>query len=513
MRVAITEAVIADLRREAGARVRDVWDTTVRGLVLRILPSGRASWFVRAWTTGGRRTSIKIGEHPALKAADARRLALVQLGAVQQGRDPVGERRTAREARQGAAAAITVETALTGWQRARTAAAERPWSRSYAYRIESALRTHIPKRIRTQPLREVRREAWTRLLAGVAQETPGAGAFLYTVVSSFLGYAEAMGWIEGHPLPRRGRALIAPHVAPRTRVLDDHEWLAVWHAAEREPPKLRAFMRLLLLTAARVSEVADIGVGEVAADGTIWVIPASRTKNGHEHVVPLDGLARRELRLVWPQETGRFGDGWMLLGRSPNHGFVGNGKLLRRLFQTSGTAGWTWHDLRRTARTGMTYLGVPEADAEAALNHLTARSRMVATYDHAGPSASAITAIRAWQGYVAEVVEGRRPPDDAEARYREGLPEELRYRTKPEFTPRQKATPGSGPRLVAQQSGQPDRSTPSSTAADKEPGRNEDSGRAMRQSGLAARAVETSLGEDFCGLAGGVRKCRASLGS
>ena len=72
----------------------------------------------------------------------------------------------------------------------------------------------------------------------------------------------------------------------------------MWQAAEREPPKLRVFMRLLLLTATRVSEAADISVGEVVADGTIWVIPASRTKNGREHVVPLDDFAQRELRLV-----------------------------------------------------------------------------------------------------------------------------------------------------------------------------------------------------------------------
>jgi integrase len=430
VRAVISEAVIADLHRESSTVVRDVWDTTVRGLVLRILPSGRASWFVRAWTAAGQRTSIKIGEHPALKAADARKLALVQLGAIQQGRDPNGEHRTAREAHRTAAAAITVEKALADWQQARTGATGRPWSRSYIYRIESALRTHIPKRIRTQPLREVQRETWTRLLAGVAQATPGAGAFLYTIVSSFLSYAEIMGWIESHPLPRRGRTLIAPHVAPRTRVLGDHEWLAVWQAAEREPPKLRVFMRLLLLTATRVSETADISVGEMVADGTIWVIPASRTKNGREHVVPLNDLAQRELRLVWPQDTGKFGGAWMLLGRSPGHGFVGNGKLLRRLFQTSHTKDWTWHDLRRTARTSMTYLGISEADAEAALNHLMAKSKLVNTYDQSGPSASAITAIRAWQSYMAEVVEGHRPPGDAEARYREALPEELRYRAK-----------------------------------------------------------------------------------
>lgn len=442
MRVTITEAVITDLQRETRSRVLDVWDDTVRGLVLRLLPSGRTTWSVRAITADGRRTSIKLGEHPALRVVDARRQALVQLGAVQQGRDPVGERRAARDARRAASAAMTVEQALADWQRARIYTVENPWSRTYASRVASALRVHVPKRLRDQPLRDVRRETWTGLLSRLAAEKPGAGAFLYTVISSWLGYAEAMGWIETHPLPRQGRKLIAPHVAPRTRTLDDHEWLAVWKAAEREPPKLRAFTRLLILTACRVSEVADIAVGEVVADGTIWVIPAERVKNSREHIVPLGALAQVELKLVWPRETGEIGAAWMMLGRSPMQGFTGNGKLIKRLIETSGVQHWTWHDLRRTARTGMTYLHVPEPDAEAALNHITSKGKLVATYDLSGPSASGIGALRVWQGYVADVVEGRRPPGDAEANYRAALPEHLRYRSKPKIEVRKKARPG-----------------------------------------------------------------------
>ena len=439
MRVAITEGIIvAELRREDRTTVVDIWDTTVRGLVLRVLPSGRATWAVRAWTVDGKRTSIKMGEHPALRITEARRQALIHLGAVQQGQDPVGDRRATRAARRAMTAAITVEKALTDWQVARRSS----WSRSYISRLESALRVHVPKTLRGQPLPEVRRDTWTGLLAAVAKEKPGSGAFLYTVISSFLGYSEAVGWIETHPLPRRGRSIIAPHVPARTRVLNDAEWLAVWRAAEREPPRLRVFTRLLILTACRVSEVADVCVGEIVADGAIWVIPGERVKNSRAHVVPLEGLAQHEVRLIRPQETGSLGDAWMLLGRSPMQGFTGNGKLIRRLFQTSATSGWTWHDLRRTARTGMTYLGVSEAAAEAGLNHVTGKGKLVAIYDQSGPAGSGIGALRVWQAYVADVVEGRRPPGDAEAVYRDALPEELRYRSRPRVELKSEAKPG-----------------------------------------------------------------------
>lgn len=290
---------------------------------------------------------------------------------------------------------------------------------------------------------EPTREAWTRTINMVTRTKPGAAAFLFTSISAFLAYAETMGWIEQHPLPRNGRSLIAPHVPARTRVLEDHEWVAVWKAAEREPVKLRAFTRLLILSACRVSEVADIGIHEITDDMTTWIIPAVRTKNQREHLVPLCDLARHELRLVWPGDADAARDERrMLLGRFGGSGFSGRGKLIARLQIASGTADWTWHDLRRTARTTMTYLHVPEADAEAALNHVSGRGKLVGIYDRSGPPPAALAALRAWQGYVADVLAGRRDPGDAEAVYRAALPEELRIRSRPIFVPRSKAKPG-----------------------------------------------------------------------
>jgi integrase len=376
---------------------------------------------------------------------------MAQIAAVQKGRDPVTERRAARQARRDAAVALTVGMALERWQEARSTATDRPWSPRYVRAVASAVGVHVPATLRAMALREVTREAWTRTISMVTRTKPGAAAFLFTSISSFLAYAETMGWIDQHPLPRNGRSLIAPHVPARTRVLEDHEWVAVWKAAEREPVKLRAFTRLLILSACRVSEVADIGIHEITDDMAMWIIPAVRTKNQREHLVPICDLARHELRLVWPSDADAARDERrMLLGRFAGSGFSGRGKLIARLQVASGTADWTWHDLRRTARTTMTYLGVAEDAAEAALNHVSGRGKLVGIYDRSGPPPAALAALRAWQGYVADVLAGRRDPGDAEAQYRAALPEELRVRSRPTFTPRSKAKPGRARKVAAQ---------------------------------------------------------------
>src|SRR5215207_4338995 len=108
-------------------------------------------------------------------------------------------------------------------------------------------------------------------------------SLLYRCASAFLGHAEAHGWVAASPLPRKGLAAIAAPLAARERVLTDEELRAVWCASEGLNPRPRAFVRLLILTAAREMEVADIAAGEVDRAAGRWRIPSTRTKNGLPH--------------------------------------------------------------------------------------------------------------------------------------------------------------------------------------------------------------------------------------
>ncbi|MGG5817585.1 hypothetical protein [Falsiroseomonas sp. HW251] len=180
----------------------------------------------------------------------------------------------------------------------------------------------VPK-LGDRVLAETTREDWTRLIAGwraaaarpkakpkpgekgksgaPGRDGAGAAAFLYRMVSAFLNFAEMQGWIPAPLLPRKGAGVIAPPLAARARALSEAE--LVWRAADREPPKLSAFVRLLILTGAREAEVADIAAGELDLGDGRWAIPGHRTKNGIGYVLPLSPLALVELRAVWPNET------------------------------------------------------------------------------------------------------------------------------------------------------------------------------------------------------------------
>jgi integrase len=181
--------------------------------------------------------------------------------------------------------------------------------------------------------------------------------------------------------------------------LTDSELRLVWFAADREAPKARAFIRLLTLTAAREAEVAGVTVGEINLAAARWVIPAARAKNRQALTVPLCGLALAELRAVWP--TAPKDSTWHLLGKSGTAPFSGFSNVKERLDAATDLEPWRLHDLRRTARTGMTRLGVPRDHAEAAINHISGRSALERTYDRHGYADEVIAALERWQTHVA----------------------------------------------------------------------------------------------------------------
>ena len=156
---------------------------------------------------------------------------------------------------------------------------------------------------------------------------------------------------------------------PRDRALKDHEIKAVWAAWAEQAYPYGPLQQLLLLLGQRRSEVAEMLWSEVDFDKREWTIPASRSKSKREHIVPLPDAAVEIL-----ESLPRFTDGdfvFTTTGRRPVNDFskakIRTDQILHD--QDSPIKNWRVHDLRRTCRTGMARLGVPEIVSERVLNH------------------------------------------------------------------------------------------------------------------------------------------------
>ncbi len=395
MKAALSDAWLRAVKPPTAGRI-EVRDSRQPGLVVRF-STGIVSFAARGRRPDGREARITLGEWPTLSLAQARveaRAALVNLA---RGGDPVAERRALRLARHARESEPNVAVRLAEWQ----AAHEQRWSPRYAAEVRRICQRQIIPVLGTTVLREASREAWTKCIGAVAKQTPGQGGFLFRTCASFLAHAEAHGWIDTHPLPRRGANRIAPNVASRSRVLSDTELLKVWHAADALSARALAFVHLLVMTGCRASEAAGIAVGEIDLDAGLWRLPPERTKNGKPHTMPVPAAMLEELQGLVPDGAdGRY----RLLGAVPGGALSGFSKLKRQLDERSGVTSWRFHDLRRVTRSGLSALGIANDVAELCLNHTLPGGALRSIYDRHDYGPQVLEALRRWQAWVAELL-------------------------------------------------------------------------------------------------------------
>src|SRR5206468_3244420 len=87
----------------------------------------------------------------------------------------------------------------------------------------------------------------------------------------------------------------------RDRVLSLSEMDAVWRAACGLPYPFGTFMRLLILTGQRRSEVAKMRWEQVDLEAGTWTLAQKDTKSKREHIVPLSTPSLSILRSLNPQ--------------------------------------------------------------------------------------------------------------------------------------------------------------------------------------------------------------------
>jgi integrase len=362
-------------------------------------------------------------ETPEVTLAQARKWTRDQRAAVRLGANPAAQQRAARAARQVSETIDTrptVAARLAEWQ----ANQPKPWKPRYYSEVARVVERIINPTLGSRALADVARGEWVQLISNVrtkgtpngrrvagtgttiSRPSPAQATMTYTVASSFLTYAENVGWIEQNPLPRKGKALVAPDVAPRQRTLNDTEIIAVWRASANYLPKTRAFIRLLVLSGARESEVAGIAVGELNNECAIWRIPGDRAKNRNPIAIPLCELAQTEIATVWPGAA--VGASYRLLGTVAGGALSGFSKLKARLdrdLQAQGhqLAPWRWHDLRRSIRSTLSRLGTDPRIAERALNHISG-TKLERTYDTHSYTQEISAALRAWQAHVTALL-------------------------------------------------------------------------------------------------------------
>lgn len=158
----------------------------------------------------------------------------------------------------------------------------------------------------------------------------------------------------------------------RERVLSNVEIWKFWRWLERGScgKVYRNALCFALVTGQRSKELRGFKCSHVDWETGFWNIGGARVKNKKFHRVALNGLALDILREQGCNKERKL-DGYVFPGQA-SEGGIGARYLARILFtkiDEVGAAPFTPHDLRRTAATLITSLGLPPFYASLMLNH------------------------------------------------------------------------------------------------------------------------------------------------
>ena len=386
---------------------REIPDPALTGLYLVVQPSGAKSWAVR-YRYAGKPKKLTLGKWPIMGVAGARAAASEAIEAVERGDDPSAAKKSAKAAR--------IEAQLSERDKIKTLIEQ------YAKRHLSGLKSgatvrrelerHVVAAWGERDIQDITRRDVIDLLDRIADSGRVVSANrVRSYIGTFFNWAVDRDIISASPA--QGVKPVAKEKA-RDRVLSDDEIRWFWRACDELGFPWGPFGKTLLLTAQRLGEVAGIADAEI--EGDTWHLSGDRTKNGRPHTVPLSDTVRSVLAAVERVE-GRAGLIYTTTGRSPLSGFhKGRNHIAEHMAElASEEAGepvelerWTFHDLRRTAATGMARLGIPVRVTEAVLNHVSGTGGgIVAVYQRHDYADEKRAALDAWARLVADLVEGK----------------------------------------------------------------------------------------------------------
>ena len=271
--------------------------------------------------------------------------------------------------------------------------------------LQQMLRKHLLPQLAGRPLTDIRRRDMVTVVETTALSGVSNGHHVFANSRAFFNWCCSKDWIDNSPCDRLSAARLLGPPGIRQRVLADEELMRIWKAAGllASFSPFGTIVRLLILTAQRRGEVARMRWDELSGlddpARSLWTIDATRYKTAVTHRIPLSAAAVAELQRLERREGGELVfPSRRLASTRPFSGF---GKLKERLDGLSGVEDWCFHDLRRTARTGMASLGVPENVAELCLGH--GRKGMSRVYNQHRYEGEMREAFEQWSAKVASL--------------------------------------------------------------------------------------------------------------
>ena len=315
------------------------------------------AWFIR-YQANGKRHMMNLGQYPDMSLKDARIMAEKRLFEVKERADLTEVQRN--DIDSATMTDLWVEYLKTRSRRKKKADSTLDEEyREWEEWIEPALGS--------MKVTDAGRPVVVALLNSIAEDAPIMANRNHILLNKMYDVALDLDWVRQHPMYSVKEA--GGLEDSRSRVLSDDEIRTLWPALDELSSNSRDILRLILLTAQRPEKVMSMRWEDLDIDECLWTQQPNKARI--TNLVPLsrqamDLLLRRRNNSEWVFPDRRY------KGRKSS--YTRHTKQARqKATKFSGVTNWRSHDLRRTAQTIMSRLGIKSHIVERCLNHTVDR--------------------------------------------------------------------------------------------------------------------------------------------
>ncbi len=372
------------------------------GLSIRITPLGLIVFQYR-YRYAGKARRMTLGSYDEISLKEARDMVQEAKRVLAEGKDPITVKSMTLEEIAGAA---SVKDCLSYW----TASAQAQRLVKLQY-WERAFERHVIPYVGDMIVDEMQISHWQPVFKRM--RTNGAETFAGIMLSKLkqvFSYCLRTEKIRVNPIAALRISDVGKPVGVVKRYFSDDEIGAFWLALEgsRIVHQNKIFIKLLLLTGCRGVELRKAKKGEFDVKNRTWRVPAENSKTRQPFVRGLSGDAAKlieEAMSLYPNISQLFPPAIVQGDRPMSAGVLLN--MAEQLRNEMGVHDWAMHDLRRTAKTKMSELGIEPHVSEKVLGHKL--GGVLAVYDQHSYLKEQQNALDIWAAHVASCVSSMRP--------------------------------------------------------------------------------------------------------
>ena len=342
--------------------------TGVKGLALRVTPTGKKSFVYRYWRHG-KAKRYTIGSYPSISLKKAREKAESLYESVNDGNDPLEE----RKAKQKKPDVITFKELSKIYDGIHLPTLRESLRDYHTW----AMKTKVLPTIGKKNLKDVSQQDVIKLLDKIAikGDAKATANKVRSRLHHMFEFARGRGYVTSNPVSDTKPYEGGNNQSERFYSADEIK--NILQVIEQINEPARSYLKIIMLTGQRRTETLMMKWENITHEkddefeGWIWTIPKQYAKSNRDHVVPLSPMARDVLSRL-KERAGEnpfvFASG---AGDDIPIGLKTVKRAVKKIKDESGVSDYRLHDTRRTVATWLAKLGTPAEVVSKVLNHKT----------------------------------------------------------------------------------------------------------------------------------------------